>query len=56
MSDNNPTYLVLRYRVVRDERKENQHPRQEWRTKDHQSQEAQSRIRIAPTPDVDQRA
>lgn len=47
-------HLVLGYRSVHDERKAQKHPGQIRRLEDEYAQEAELRIRVLPTPDIDQ--
>lgn len=56
MSHNNPTDLIFGHAPMQHQTKRHQHPRQVRRRKHQQPQEAQSRVRVAPRPNVDQRA
>lgn len=56
MPNHHARNLILGHQAVQHQRKRHQHPRQIRRREDQQAQEAQPRVRVAPAPDVDERA
>jgi hypothetical protein len=55
MSHDNTAHLVFRHASVHDQREAQQHPWQVWGSEHKQTQEAEHRVWVLPTPDVDQR-
>ena len=54
MTNDDPHNLILRYRAVKQKGKAHENPRKIRCRKDEETKEAQPRVGIAPTPDVDE--
>lgn len=56
MSNNDATNLILWHVTMHSDGEQDEHPGQEGRPKDDESEEAQACVWIASRPDIDQRA